>query len=55
MKMENYIKEKELKNSHKAIPIEVLKLLILKAETSIYKIECSDGVHGTRFFCNIPN
>ena len=55
MKKENYIKEKELKNSPKPIPIELLKLLIPKAETSICKIECNDGGHGTGFFCNIPN
>ena len=53
MEEENYIKEKELKNAPKAIPIEVLEVLIPKAKTQICKIECSDGGRGTGFFCNI--
>ena len=50
---ENYIKEKELANLPKSISIEALRFLIPKTETSICKIYCKDGGHGTGFFCNI--
>ena len=50
---EEYIKEKELINAPKAIPINVLEILISKAKTQICKIECNNGGHGTGFFCNI--
>ena len=55
MESENYIKEKELTNMPKAISLEALKYLIPKTETCIRKIECTDGRHGTGFFCNIPD
>ena len=54
METENYIKEKELSSTPKSIPLEALDFLISKAKTNICKIECSDGGHGTGFFCNIP-
>ena len=50
---ENYIREKELANIPKSIPIDVLKFLIPKAEQSICKIYCTDGGSGTGFFCKI--
>jgi hypothetical protein len=53
MEEENYIKEKELKNSPKSIPIEALEIIIPKAKTQVCKIECNDGGQGTGFFCNI--
>ena len=54
MKNEDYIRENELANIPKSIPLEILKIIIPKTETFICKIECNDGGHGTGFFCNIP-
>ena len=51
---ENYIKEKEIPNMPQSIPIEILENLIPKIKLNVCKIECSDGSHGTGFFCNIP-
>ena len=55
MEKEKYIKEKNLLNMPKAIPIGVLEFLIPKSKESVCKIYCSDNGHGTGFFCNIPN
>ena len=55
MENENYFKEKELANMPKAVPLEHLDILKEKAKTCICKIECTDGGHGTGFFCNIIN
>ena len=52
---DDYIKEKELSNLPKSVPIEVLKFLIPKIETCICKIKCNEGGQGTGFFCNITN
>ena len=54
MKKETYIQEKELSNMTKSIPYEILEILGPMMKTHICKIECKDGRHGTRFFCNIP-
>ena len=50
---DDYIKEKQLSNLPKSVPIDALKFLIPKTETSICKIELNEGGHGTGFFCNI--
>ena len=55
MENENCIKEKELANMPKAVPLEHLDILKEKAKTCICKIECTDGGHGTGFFLNIIN
>ena len=55
MKEENYIKEKELLNQPKAIPVEEMAILLSLIKAQICKIEYKDGSHGTGFFCNISN
>ena len=40
---EEYIKEKELINAPKAIPINVLEILISKAKTQICKWDSHEG------------
>ena len=55
MEEENYIKEKELTNQPKAIPLTVIKNLEGISRTHICKITCQDGTHGTGFLCNISN
>ena len=53
-KEEDYIKEKELANQPKAIPLEDMITLVDLTKTHICKITCKDGTHGTGFFCYIP-
>ena len=53
MEEENCIKEKELENSPKAIPLEEMIILVDLAKNHVCKITCKDGSHGTGFFCNI--
>ena len=50
---EDYIREKELSNQPKSIPLNVLTILADIGKTHICKIYCKDGSHGTGFFCNI--
>ena len=52
--MKAEIKEKGFSNFSNPISIERLETHISKTKTNICKIECSDGGHGTGFFCNIP-
>ena len=53
MEKRNYIPEKALVGHTKAIPIEILKVLIELTEKFICKIKCDNGENGTGFFCNI--
>jgi hypothetical protein len=53
MKKEKYIEEKQLKNNVASVPIKALAILIPKAQENICKIYCTNGSHGTGFFCNI--
>ena len=55
MESENYIKEKQLINNPRSIPLEALEILIEKMKTSICKIYCNNGGNGTGFFCNISD
>ena len=51
--MNDYVKEKELLNQPKAIPVEELNILLELVKTRICKI-CKDKYYGTGFFCKIP-
>ena len=53
-KEDDYIKEKELANQPKAIPLEDMITLVDLTKTHVCKITCKDGTHGTGFFCYIP-
>ena len=50
---DDYIKEKQLSNLPKSVPIDILQFLIPKMERSICKIRLNEGRYGTGFFCNI--
>ena len=50
---ENYIKEKEIANMPKSIPLQIMEILVPKLKKQICKIKLNDGGHGTGFFCNI--
>jgi len=51
MEDEKYIQEKELTGFPKAISFEVFDILKPKVKSNVCKIYCSDGSHGTGFFC----
>ena len=53
-KEDYYIKEKELVNQPKAIPLGEMIQLVDIIKTHICKITCKDGTYGTGFFCYIP-
>ena len=55
MEVKNYIEEKNLKNSPKAISINQVDIISSKAKENMCKIYFSEEGTGTGFFCNIPN
>ena len=55
MEVKNYVEEKNLKNSPKAISINQVDIISSKAKENMCKIYFSEEGTGTGFFCNIPN